>query len=94
VVEERRLAEERIGIPRQAPSHTTAGIGTPQVRWREMHQSGRVSIICAMRCSPNAGSQVPAWMAATALPRRSPASIAMNHCGVARKSTGLWQRQQ
>ena len=30
--------------PKQ-PAHTTAGIGTPQVRWREMHQSGRVSII-------------------------------------------------
>ena len=24
---------------------TTVGIGTPQVRWREMHQSGRPSII-------------------------------------------------
>ena len=31
--------------------------GTPQLRWREMHQSGRVSIICAMRASPKLGVQ-------------------------------------
>ncbi len=73
---------------------TTAGIGTPQMRCREMHQSGRVSIICAMRCSPNAGIHEPAWIAATAFARRPFASIEMNHWGVARKRTGLWQRQQ
>ena len=27
-----------------------SGIGTPQVRWREMHQSGRPAIMPSMRC--------------------------------------------
>ena len=71
------------------PAQTTAGIGTPHVRCREMHQSGRVSIIWAIRASPEAGSQLAWWIAASAFWRRSFASIAMNHCGVARKSTGL-----
>ena len=31
-------------------------IGTPQMRWREMHQSGRVAIMLEMRSSPHAGS--------------------------------------
>ena len=30
-------------------------IGTPQTRWREMHQSGRVAIMLEMRSSPQAG---------------------------------------
>ena len=30
-------------------------IGTPQTRWREMHQSGRVAIMFEMRSSPHAG---------------------------------------
>ena len=34
---------------------TNSGIGTPQVRWREMHQSGRLSIMPVMRGSPQAG---------------------------------------
>ena len=33
-------------------------MGTPQMRWREMHQSGRVAIMLEMRSSPQAGSQV------------------------------------
>ena len=32
-----------------------AGRGTPQSRWREMHQSGRLAIMLAMRSSPQAG---------------------------------------
>ena len=32
-------------------------MGTPQMRWREMHQSGRVAIMLEMRSSPQAGSQ-------------------------------------
>ena len=31
-------------------------MGTPQMRWREMHQSGRVAIMLEMRSSPHAGS--------------------------------------
>jgi hypothetical protein len=64
------------------------------VRWREMHQSGRVSIICAMRVSPKLGSHSVAWICARAFARSPVASIEMNHCGVARNSTGFWQRQQ
>ena len=33
------------------------GDGNPQMRWREMHQSGRVAIMLEMRSSPQAGSQ-------------------------------------
>jgi hypothetical protein len=31
--------------------------GTPQMRWRLMHQSGRVAIMLVMRSLPQAGSQ-------------------------------------
>ncbi len=33
-------------------------MGTPQMRWREMHQSGRVAIMLEMRSSPQAGSHM------------------------------------
>ena len=33
-------------------SLTKTGIGTPQARWRETHQSGRPSIIAPMRFLP------------------------------------------
>ena len=36
---------------------TNSASGTPQVRWREMHQSGRLAIMVVMRCSPQAGVQ-------------------------------------
>ena len=61
-----------------------AGRGTPQSRWREMHQSGRLSIMLAMRSSPQAGSHVTPLMASRALARRPAWSMAMNHCAVAR----------
>ena len=32
-------------------------MGTPQMRWRLMHQSGRVAIMLVMRSLPQAGSQ-------------------------------------
>ena len=34
---------------------STAGIGTPQARWREMHQSGRFVSMLKMRSRPQAG---------------------------------------
>src|ERR1700745_3100516 len=34
------------GLPH--PSHRNTAIGTPQTRWREIHQSGRVAIILEM----------------------------------------------
>ena len=33
-------------------------MGTPQMRWREMHQSGRVATMLVMRSCPQAGSHV------------------------------------
>ena len=39
------------------PSHMKTAMGTPQMRWRLMHQSGRVAIMLVMRSLPHAGSQ-------------------------------------
>ncbi len=39
---------------------TNIASGTPQARWREMHQSGRVSIMLVMRCSPQSGNPLHA----------------------------------
>ena len=87
---------------------STAGIGTPQARWREMHQSGRFATMLMMRSRPVGGTH-RTWLSMASIAasrerrrrrgagRRSPPScpsIAMNHCDVARKMTGLWQRQQ
>ena len=38
-------------------SRTNTAIGTPQARWREITQSGRLSIMPVMRFSPAAGTQ-------------------------------------
>src|SRR6266851_1824576 len=89
---------------------STAGIGTPQERWREMHQSGRFATMLYMRSWPHDGIQrtslsmassaacrsvLPSCPAPSALcPDRVFPSRSMNHCDVARKITGLWQRQQ
>ena len=74
-------------------------MGTPQTRWREMHQSGRVAIMLEMRSSPQAGIPLHLLdLVQRALPQGAAvalgASMEMNHCSVARKMTGLWQRQQ
>ncbi len=37
-----------------------SGIGTPQVRWREMHQSGRPATMPSMRSSPHVGDPLHA----------------------------------
>src|ERR1700722_133828 len=42
------------GLPHDSQRKTA--IGTPQTRWREMHQSGRVSIMLDSRSSPHPGS--------------------------------------
>ena len=49
---------------------TNSAIGTPQVRWREMHQSGRLSIMPVMRCSPQAGVHCTCLMSRSACARR------------------------
>src|SRR5580765_7683891 len=93
-----------IAVPHFAQS--TAGIGTPQTRWREMHQSGRFATMLYMRSCPHDGihrtllstASIAASRSVRApspeLPVPEDLSSAMNHCDVARKMTGLWQRQQ
>ena len=85
------------------PSHMKTAMGTPQMRWRLMHQSGRVAIMLVMRSLPQAGSQTTlsissmvSWRNVVSEPsaRFIGVSSEMNHCSVARKMTGLWQRQQ
>jgi hypothetical protein len=73
---------------------TKTAIGTPQARWREMHQSGRCSIIARMRFSPLGGNQRVSSIACSAFARRSFVAIEMNHCGVLRKISGALERQE
>ena len=87
-------------------SRTNTVIGTPQARWREITQSGRPSIMPVMRFCPCSGTQRVTLIAASARARSvspglawpsGPAislSIAMNHCGVLRKITGFFERQE
>ncbi len=79
---------------------TKMASGTPQARWRESTQSGRVSTIERMRFSPACGTHLVSRIACMARSRKvfSPEplnglSIAANHCGVARKITGALLRQ-
>ena len=101
----RRSPAVSMASPQLAQS--SAGIGTPQARWREMHQSGRFATMLKMRSRPHGGihstslidrvrAPPRAASAARAVRRRRPARrpSAMNHCDVARKMTGLWHRQQ
>jgi hypothetical protein len=70
-------------------------IGTPQVRCREMHQSGRPEIMLWMRSRPQDGTHSTSFsMAARARWRRAFFSMDTNHWVVARKMTGFLQRQQ
>ena len=68
-------------------------MGTPQIRWRETHQSGRVAIMFEMRSSPHAGSHFTFLVSSRVRVRNVPpcigVSMEMNHCSVARKMTGL-----
>ena len=69
-------------------------MGTPQMRWREMHQSGRVATMLEMRSSPQAGSHFTFLISSSARLRSVPPwrvlpSMEMNHCSVARKMIGL-----
>src|ERR1700681_4890089 len=80
------------------PSQKKTAIGTPHTRCREIHQSGRVAIMLLIRSSPHAGIHFTFLISSSARWRSVLSSTAdsmeMNHCSVARKITGLWQRQQ
>src|SRR5215469_5288045 len=89
------------GLPHD--SHRNTAIGTPHTRCREMHQSGRVWIMFESRSSPHEGSHFTFLISSSvrvrsvsllAAPPGIGVSIEINHCSVARKMTGLWQRQQ
>src|SRR5579872_2064276 len=49
--------EARSSITFAHVSHFKAGIGTPHARWREIHQSGRVSVMLRMRSRDHGGNQ-------------------------------------
>ena len=70
------------------------GQGTPQLRWREMHQSGRLAIMSRSRALPFSGKK-PVWSMASApsgavrgalslVNTPSPSSMRTNHCAAAR----------
>src|SRR5580700_9355487 len=101
----RLIAWSLSGLPQLSQRKTA--MGTPQTRCREMHQSGRVAIIFESRSSPHDGSHFTCLMASRVRVRSVPfseprlpdppgmgVSMEINHCSVARKITGLWQRQQ
>src|SRR5581483_9159114 len=84
------------GLPHLSQRKTA--MGTPHRRCLEMHQSGRVAIMLAIRSSPHDGSHFTFFTSSSdcwrnVLPPIG-VSIEMNHCSVARKMIGLWQRQQ
>ena len=64
-------------------------MGTPQVRCRDMHQSGRLFTMLSIRAWPQSGSQVVSLIALLASSLKPAWSILMNHCGVARKMIGV-----
>ena len=67
-------------------------MGTPQTRWREMHQSLRSEIMEIIRSLPHSGfHQMPSQLSTAAFLM---ASTLQNHCSVARKMMGFLQRQQ
>ena len=76
-------------------SQRNDGMGTPQERWRDRHQSGLVSTMPRNRDWPQEGihcvsfddSSMPFFL-------RSLWSMIKNHCSVARKISGFLQRQQ
>src|SRR5205814_5567626 len=54
-------ARSTIDVVKMASPHfaqSSAGIGTPQARWREMHQSGLFSTMFWMRSRPQVGIQL------------------------------------
>ena len=73
---------------------TKTVIGTPQARWRDTHQSGRVSIMPRRRFLPEAGTKRVFSMAASALSRSPVFSMDMNHWVVLRKISGAFERHE
>ncbi len=86
-------AGSRNGSPLRFSTNTA--IGTPQARWRLMHQSGRFATMEPMRLRPRSGTKCVSSIAASAFWRIcSGPSMRTNHCGVARKISGALERQE
>src|SRR5690349_12837215 len=64
-------------------------MGTPHLRWREMHQSLRPSVMAVMRLKPDAGCHSTPLMASKAA-ARNPSTLA-NHWLVALSGGGREQ---
>ena len=73
---------------------TNIAIGTPQARWREITQSGRCAIMECSRVLPCGGTKRVSSIAFSATSRRPLVAIEMNHCGVLRKMSGAFDRQE
>ena len=91
--------KSRPGITRPVSLWRNTVIGTPQARWRDTTQSGLVVTMPRMRFSPCGGTQRVSPMAFSArsrsvAPPSMSSSMAMNHCGVLRKMTGFFERQE
>ena len=78
-----------------AAVQSKAGMGTPQARWREMHQSGRFVTMLRMRSRPQAGIHSPGvdrvlrgLRAACAVWPSSPAIPARRPCA---RTTATWR---
>src|SRR5439155_26971275 len=65
------------------PSHRNTAMGTPQTRWREMNQSGRVANMLEMRSSPQEGSHFTFLMSSSvrlgSVPPFRGVSMELNH---------------
>ena len=86
-------ALSRSGSPVRLSTNTV--IGTPQARWRLMHQSGRLATIEPSRLRPCSGTKCVFAIASSAFSRmRSGPSRRMNQFGVARKISGALERQE
>jgi hypothetical protein len=74
-------------------SQRKTAMGTSQIFWRLMHQSGRVAIMLVMRTLPQLGSQTTLSISSMASCRKvvsvpserlTGVSMPINHCSVAR----------
>jgi len=99
----RAMVASRMTSLLPAPSSLKkTGRGTPQVRWREIHQSGRASTVPWMRLRPHLGSHSTWSISSSALARRLrfsaeallDSSMEMKNWSTARKMMGVLERQQ
>jgi hypothetical protein len=102
---DRGIAQEEVRVAGAAPFFTKHVSGTPQARWRDRTQSGRVSIIERRRFWPETGVNLTSSLIeasarsrivlpCASLPSFRSTSMAANHCGRFRRMTGALERQE